>query len=64
MEEACPKVSLLSIEGQHMASLIQVHASTTRVGMIDDVNCKIDAVGVILGGKLHAWASLNFHPQL
>ena len=32
-----------------MASHVQVHASTTWIGTIDSVNCKINAVGVILG---------------
>ena len=59
-----PRVGLLSIEGQHMASHVQVHAGTTRVGAIDSVNCKINAVGVILRGGVHARASLNFHPHL
>ena len=48
MEEACPRVGLLSIEGQHMASHIQVHASTTGIGVFDSINCKINAVGVVL----------------
>ena len=40
VEEACPRVDLLSIKGQQMASHIQVHASTTGVGVIDSVNGK------------------------
>ena len=47
-----------------MASHIQVHASTTRVGTIDSVNHEINAVRVILGDGVHAWANLNFHPHL
>ena len=47
-----------------MASHVQVHASTTEIGMIDSVNYKINAVGVVLGGGVHAWASLDFHPHL
>ena len=49
VEEACPRVSLLSIEGQHMAGHIQVHASTTWIGVVESVNCKINAVRVFLG---------------
>ena len=47
-----------------MASHIQVHASTTGIGVIDSVNCKINTVGIILGGGVHARASLDFHPHL
>ena len=54
MEEACPRVSLLSVEGQHMAGHIQVHAGTTWIGMVESVNCKINAVRVFLGGGVHA----------
>ena len=64
VEEACPRVGLLFIEGQHMASHVQVHASTTGIGAIDSINYKINTVGVILGGGVHAQASLNFHPHL
>ena len=64
VEEACPRVGLLSIEGQHMAGHIQVYASTTRIGVIDSVNYKINAVGVVLGGGVHAQASLDFHSHL
>ena len=32
-----------------MASQVQVHASTTGIGMIDSDNCKINAVGIVLG---------------
>ena len=31
-----------------MASYVQVHASTTGIGMIDSINFKINAVGVAL----------------
>ena len=54
VEEACPRVDLLSIKGQHMASHIQVHASTTGVGAIDSVNGKISTVGVFIRGGVHA----------
>ena len=37
MEEACLIVGLLSMESQHMASHIQIHASTTGIGVIDSV---------------------------
>ena len=47
-----------------MASHIQVHASTTRVGVIDSLDREINAVRVILGGGVHARANLNFHPHL
>ena len=47
-----------------MARHIQVHASTTGIGMIDSINGKINAVGVYLGGEVHARASLDFHPHL
>ena len=60
VEEACPRVGLPSIEGQHMASHIQVHASTTWIGVIDCINYKINAVGVILGGGVHVRASDSF----
>ena len=62
LEEACPRVSLLSIEGQHMAGHVQVHAGTTWIGMINSINCKINAVRVFFGGGVHAHASLNFPP--
>ena len=48
VEKAFPRVSLLSIKGQHMAGHIQVHAGTTWIGMINSVNCKINAVRVFL----------------
>ena len=49
VKEACSRVGLLSIKGQHMASHAQVHASTPRVGTVDSVNGKIDAVRVFIG---------------
>ena len=49
VEEACSRVILLSVEGQHMASHIQVHAGTTWICAIESVNCKINAVRVFLG---------------
>ena len=64
VEEACPRISLLSVKGDHMAGHVQVHASTTGVGAIDSVDCKINAVRVFLGHGVHARDSLNFHPHL
>ena len=49
MKEACSRVGLLSIKGQHMASHVQVHASTPRVGMVDSVDGKINTVSVFAG---------------
>ena len=64
MKEACSRVGLLSIKGQHMASHAQVHASTPRVGMVDSVDGKIDAVRVFIGGGIHAHTSFDFHSHL
>ena len=44
MEKAGPRVGLLSIKGQHMACQVQVHASTTGIGVIDSIDSKIDAL--------------------
>ena len=60
MEEACPRVSHLSVKGQHMATHIQVHAGTTGVGTIYSVDSKINTVRVFLGCGVHTRASLNF----
>ena len=49
VKEACSRVGLLSIKGQHMASHAQVHASTPRVGVVDSVDGKIDTVKVFVG---------------
>ena len=64
MKEACSRVGLLSIKGQHMASHTQIHASTPRVGVVDSVDGKINAVRVFIGGGIHACASFDFHPHL
>ena len=64
MEEAGPRISLLTVEGQHMTSHAQVHASTTWIGAVKSVNCKINTVRLFLGSVVRARASFNFHPQL
>ena len=64
MEEAGPRISLFTVEGQHMASHTQVHADATWIGMVKSVNCKINTVRILLRGEVHACTSFNFHPQL
>ena len=49
MGEAGPRISLLTIEGQHMTSHAQVHAGATWISMIKSINCKINTVRILLG---------------
>ena len=64
MKEACSRVGLLSIKGQHMATHIQVHASTPRIGVIDSVDGKINTVRIFIGGGVHTHTSFDFYSQL
>ena len=64
MREAGPRVSLLAVEGQHMASHAQVHTGATWIGVVESVNHEIDTIRILLGGSLHAGTSFNFHPHL
>ena len=64
IEEACPRVSLLSVEGQHMAGHVQVQAGTTWISMVESINGKINTIRVFLGGGVHTHTSFDFHPHL